>query len=285
MFNIFFVLVVSCFLSMQTAHADAVAMEVKGVKGTSLSARSFDKKYGGWRDIEYSAMSVSFKVYAVPIGMEPSEDGIVANPDTDSLSPYKKYLIIQRTDAGEVVDDKGNSFISSQAYCDVISMETGCIKNIGSVQQCEGTWQNGKWKTSRGELFDFSQEGKPPKLLITDALRDAENQSRARFLRDYIFMGIPSYMACYPPEKNISEYNDMGFYFAQAGEHLLAMQIYDRLLVVAPDRVPLKLNVADSLWALGKKNEAKQYYAEYISALRKKNMESKTPGRVKERLN
>lgn len=285
MFDIFFLLVLSCFLSMQTAHADAVTMEVKGVKGTSLSARSFDKKYGGWSDIEYSAMSVSFKVYAVPIGMEPSEDGVVANPDTDSLSPDKKYLIIQRTNGGEMVDDEGNSIISSQAYCDVISMETGCIKNIGSVQQCEGTWQDGKWKTSRGDFFDFSQGAKPPKLLITDASRNTENKSRASFLRDDVFMGIPSYMACYPPEKNISEYNDLGFYFAQGGEHLLAMQVYDRLLVVAPDRVPLKLNVADSLWALGKKDEAEQYYAEYIGAMKKKNMENKIPGRVKERLN
>ena len=92
-------------------------------------------------------------------------------------------------------------------------------------------------------------------------------------------------MACYPPEKNISEYNDIAFYFAQGGEHLLAMQIYNRLLAVAADRVPLKLNVADSLWVLGKHDEAKPYYAEYRKAMRKKGVESKVPKRVEERLN
>lgn len=83
-------------------------------------------------------------------------------------------------------------------------------------------------------------------------------------------MGVSSYMACYPPEKSISEYNDIGFYFTQGGEHLLAMQIYKRLLTLAPDRVPLKLNVADSLWALGKHNEAKPYYIAYREAMLKK---------------
>jgi hypothetical protein len=285
MFNVFFLFVLSSFASLQMAQADPKAMEVKGVKGTSLSAQSFDKKYGGWRDIEYRSAAVSFKIYAVPIGVEPSEDGVVANPDADSISPDNRYLIIQRTNAGEVVDDEGTTIISSQAYCDVISMETGCIKNIGSAQQCEGTWQDDKWKTSRGEFFDFSKGSKSPRLLISDASRDTESQSRASSLRDHIFMGVPSYMACYPPENNISEYNDMGFYFAQGGEHLLAMQIYKRLLLVAPDRVPLKLNVADSLWALGKGGEAKKYYAEYLGAMKKKSMESKIPSRVKERLN
>jgi hypothetical protein len=47
----------------------------------------------------------------------------------------------------------------------------------------------------------------------------------------------------------------------------------------------LKLNVADSLWALGKHSEAKPYYAEYRKAMRKKGIASKVPKRVEERLN
>ena len=58
------------------------------------------------------------------------------------------------------------------------------------------------------------------------------------------------------------------------------MQVYKQLLILAPDRVPLKLNTADSLWALGGKNEAKSFYAAYLDAMLKKGAANKVPARV-----
>jgi hypothetical protein len=200
------------------------------------------------------------------------------------VSPDKKYVIVQRTNAGETVDEQGKNVISEQAYCDVVSLENGCVENIGSVNQCDGAWQGQNWKVAAGEIFDFSKGGVPPRQLISKVSNLSSDEFRASSLRDWIFMGVPSYMACYPPEKNISEYNDIGFYFAQGGEHLLAMQIYNKLLSFAPDRVPLKLNVADSLWALGKQEEAKSFYADYRESMLKKGTANKVPARVEERL-
>ena len=97
-------------------------------------------------------------------------------------------------------------------------------------------------------------------------------------------MGVSSYMACYPPEWNIPEYNNIGFYLAQDGEHLLAMQIYSILLKLAPDRTPLKINVADTLWALNKQDDAKSLYTSYRDAMLKQGRGSKIPTRVNERL-
>ncbi|MEB0043806.1 MULTISPECIES: hypothetical protein [unclassified Pseudomonas] len=83
--------------------------------------------------------------------------------------------------------------------------------------------------------------------------------------------------------ENISEYNDIGFYFSQDDEHILAMEIYKQLLILAPDRVPLKLNIADSLWTLGRKNEVKSFYAAYLDAMLKKGAANKVPARVEAR--
>ncbi|MNF73402.1 hypothetical protein D3C84_554010 [compost metagenome] len=190
-----------------------------------------------------------------------------------------------RVVSGEVSDGQGYSENSEQAYCDVVSLETGCVENIGSALQCDGAWVGEKWKDSTGERFDFVKSSLPPKSMIEQVSKISSSEFRAASLKDLMFMGVSSYMACNPPQSNVLAYNDIGFYFAEGGEHLLAMQIYQRLLGVAPDRVPLKLNVADSLWALGKHDEAKPYYAEYRDTMRKKGIASKIPKRVEERLN
>ncbi|AZE26679.1 tetratricopeptide repeat protein [Pseudomonas chlororaphis] len=270
MFNKYYVVALLVLLFARLSHADTEPLEINGGNDGMLQFRNFDEKYGGWSDIKYKGATGEFNIYMVPSKMVTSEEGIVASSDMDMVSPDKKYVMVQRTNAGEVTDEEGNKIISSQAYCDAVSLETGCVKNVGSALQCDGVWQGQKWKITTGETFDFPKGGMSPQYLLSEVASVSSNESRSDSLRDSFFMGVSSYMACYPPEKSISEYNDIGFYFAQGGEHLLAMQIYNRLLSLAPDRVPLKLNVADSLWALGKHDEAKPYYAAYREAMLKK---------------
>jgi hypothetical protein len=284
MFNKYKIVSLLVLLVVRPCFAGEELLDINGAQQSLLKFRSFDKKYGGWSDIEYKGSGGAFRIYALPNKAGPSEEGIVGNSDVDMVSPDKKYVIVQRTNAGETVDEQGKNVISEQAYCDVVSLENGCIENIGSVNQCDGAWQGQNWKVAAGEIFDFSKGGVPPRQLISKVSNLSSDEFRASSLRDWIFMGVPSYMACYPPEKNISEYNDIGFYFAQGGEHLLAMQIYNKLLSFAPDRVPLKLNVADSLWALGKQEEAKSFYADYRESMLKKGTANKVPARVEERL-
>ncbi|AUG43941.1 MULTISPECIES: tetratricopeptide repeat protein [Pseudomonas] len=285
MFNKYYVVALLVLLFARLSHADTEPLEINGGNDGMLQFRNFDEKYGGWSDIKYKGATGEFNIYMVPSKMVTSEEGIVASSDMDMVSPDKKYVMVQRTNAGEVTDEEGNKIISSQAYCDAVSLETGCVKNVGSALQCDGVWQGQKWKITTGETFDFPKGGMSPQYLLSEVASVSSNESRSDSLRDSFFMGVSSYMACYPPEKSISEYNDIGFYFAQGGEHLLAMQIYNRLLSLAPDRVPLKLNVADSLWALGKHDEAKPYYAAYREAMLKKGGASKIPKRVVDRLN
>ncbi|WP_248742398.1 MULTISPECIES: tetratricopeptide repeat protein [unclassified Pseudomonas] len=271
-------------LGVGAVCADSSTLEVVGAKENVVRFVDYKEKYGGWHDIKFRSATEEFKIYSLPARADSAEDGVVASSDISMMSPQKKYLMVQRTDAGEVVDENGKEKISSQAYCDVISMETGCVKNIGSVQQCDGAWHGEVWKMATGKIFDTSTGGVSPSGLIANVAGVTESESRASLLRDYIFMGVPSYMACYPPEKSISSYNDLAFYLAQGGEHQLAMQIYNELLPLAPDRIPLKLNVADSLWALGRNNEAKVLYVDYRAAMLKRGMLEKVPVRVGERL-
>lgn len=285
MFNKCCVITCLVFLLTDTSYGNTAPLKIVGFNGGSLSFKYYEEKYGGWNDVQYQGSTDGFSIYSLPTQLAGYENGVVASSDIGLVSGDKKYVIVQRTNPGEVVDGEGSEIVSSPVYCDMVSLETGCVENVGSVQQCDGAWLDNKWKSAEGGVFEFSNGGISPKQLISDVVGVSENESRASALRDSVFMGIASYMACYPPEKNISEYNDIAFYFAQGGEHLLAMQIYNRLLAVAADRVPLKLNVADSLWVLGKHDEAKPYYAEYRKAMRKKGVASKVPKRVEERLN
>jgi hypothetical protein len=286
MFNKYHATALLVLLFIQPCHADEVQapLDITGANGSLLQFKNWHQ-HGGWTDIEYKGPGGAFRIYDLPSTLAPSGIGRVVSSDAESVSPGKKFILVYRTDFGDVIDEQGNAVNSEQTHCEAVSLENGCVKDVGSVYQCEGTWVGDKWKDVRGEVFDFSKGGMSPNYLVKEVSGSSSNEFRANSLMDLIFMGVPSYMACYPPEKNISEYNDIGFYFAQGGQHLLAMQIYNRLLSLAPDRVPLKLNVADSLWALGKRDEAKTFYTAYRDAMLKKGAVSKLPKRVDERLN
>lgn len=282
--NIYWLLVSSVIFSSCNACADGKVLDVKDDQFNSLHFRNFNQSYGGWNDVEYSSVKIAFKLYAFPEKTDPLEAKVVVSSDIELMSPNKKYLLLQRTYAGQIIDDQGANVLSAQEYCDMVSLNDGCVKNIGSAQQCDGTWDGQTWKVSTGETFNFSKEGFPPQKLISNFSNLPSNNSRAFSLVNLIFMGIPSYMACYPPEKNVTEYNNIGFYLSQGGEHLLAIQIYDKLLSLAPSRVPLKLNMADSLWAVGKKDKAKIFYNAYRNGMLKIGRIDSIPARVAERV-
>ncbi|RMP27985.1 hypothetical protein ALQ08_200210 [Pseudomonas syringae pv. delphinii] len=277
--------VVLIFAFASYSLADSGELDIKVKNESALNLKGFNEKYGGWSAVEYKSSSKSFLIYNLPT-KDSSGIDVVSSTDEDMVSPDKKYILIQRTSAGVVTDDEGKDIISEQAYCDVLSLADGCLKNVGSALQCDGSWAGGKWKPTSegGGGFEFSKSGVPPKKLISDVSRISSPEARASALSDLMFMGIPSYMACYPPQESVAEYNDLGYFFSEGGENLIAMQIYEKLLTLAPDRIPLKLNVADSFWALGKRDESVKYYVSYRDAMLKKGLGNKVPRRVEERI-
>jgi hypothetical protein len=259
-------------------------IKISSSTGSALMFSQWNAHHGGWGDIEYKGVTGAFRVYGFSNKSGFSGLGTSVSVDPDMVSSNKKFMLVERTVAGEVTDENGKDVESDQNFCDVVSLDTGCVKDTGDIAQCDGVWDGAEWKVSSGGSLDFSRIGMPPQKLISEISGLSSGQSRTNSLKDLMFMGVDSYMACYPPKDNISQYNDLGFYFAKGGEHFLAMQIYSRLLDLAPDRVPLKLNIADSLWALGQKNQAGLYYSAYRNAMLKKGSIDKVPKRVDERV-
>lgn len=79
-------------------------------------------------------------------------------------------------------------------------------------------------------------------------------------------------------------YNDFGYALGQTGENVRAYEVLKEVEKKYPERVVLKLNIADVLWE-SNKYESKAYYREYISLMRKAGKERLIPVGVFDKLN
>lgn len=78
--------------------------------------------------------------------------------------------------------------------------------------------------------------------------------------------------------------NDYGFFLQQAGKHGLAIPIFNLVIKADPQRAVAYLNLADSLWALERKEEAKSHYKTYQRLMAEANKGGQIPPRVAERI-
>jgi tetratricopeptide (TPR) repeat protein len=78
--------------------------------------------------------------------------------------------------------------------------------------------------------------------------------------------------------------NDYGFFLQQAGKHDEAVKILGAVIKQDPDRASAQLNLADSLWALERKAEARSHYKIYNQLMIKANRTGEIPQRVRARL-
>jgi hypothetical protein len=84
--------------------------------------------------------------------------------------------------------------------------------------------------------------------------------------------------------KIVGEFNDYGFYLAEAGRYKDAIDVLGEVVDVDPDRLPAYLNLADAQYAAGDKAAAKANYAEYRKRMAAAGKADKVPPRVAERL-
>ncbi|MGC6373070.1 tetratricopeptide repeat protein [Pseudomonas sp. K2I15] len=78
-------------------------------------------------------------------------------------------------------------------------------------------------------------------------------------------------------------YNDFGYALGEAGENVRAYEILKEVEKASPDRVVLKLNIADVLWG-SDKNKSKEYYKKYLDLMRGAGKERLVPLKVFERI-
>lgn len=77
--------------------------------------------------------------------------------------------------------------------------------------------------------------------------------------------------------------NDYGFFLQQAGDDNRAIPIFNAVIKEDPARAVAYLNLADSLWTLDRKQEAKSHYQTYQRLMAEANKATQVPSRVAER--
>lgn len=82
----------------------------------------------------------------------------------------------------------------------------------------------------------------------------------------------------------VAPLNDHGYFLQAAGEHARAVKIFEAVVARDPHRAAARLNLADSLWALDRKDEAREHYKTYRELMDAAKKSGNVPPRVGERL-
>ncbi|MFJ2389836.1 tetratricopeptide repeat protein [Pseudomonas koreensis] len=266
----------TCLIFSIGSFCNAADSSLTSANGAMLKFSSWDQGAAVWKRATFSKMNESYDLY--DSGSKASVDvGI----NSDSLSPSKKYALVQRTVFGEL--SNGQEVVATENnYCDMVSMDTGCVLLSRSAEACSGSWKGGNWLTDGGEVIVPNLETISPNNLIKSVESINNASAKGRAVKGQLFMGVESYMSCYPASKNVQALNNVGFYLAQAGDDSSALRIYREIEVVGK-RTVLMLNIADSLWNLKETSEAAKYYKKYSDAMIAEGKAGKVPARVAER--
>ncbi|WP_250253378.1 tetratricopeptide repeat protein [Chryseobacterium sp. Marseille-Q3244] len=82
-------------------------------------------------------------------------------------------------------------------------------------------------------------------------------------------------------QSNVDDYNNIAFVLLNNGNYTGAIELLKQITSKFPNRTVAYLNLADSYWNIGEKDNGKEYYRKYISLMKsqKKNL-GKIPGYV-----
>ncbi|HEY9683827.1 MAG TPA: TonB C-terminal domain-containing protein [Oculatellaceae cyanobacterium] len=179
----------------------------------------------------------------------------------------------------------------------------------GNTEKCE--------KIFSGQSFDELTAGKKSELLTTGlrrAYKDAKTNYRRKQTDDALrrlklYFSLISFVELNKvsdPDKEpaifldtwdsalkkasiskndyIAPLNDYGFYLQETGKDEPAVRVFQKVVMLEPSREVVYLNLADSLWKLGRKTEAAPLYEKYKKLMKSENLSSKVPARVDEKL-
>jgi hypothetical protein len=248
--------------------------QIIGFDGHTLTLRAWSTPIVTSATVSFTANGKTFPLYVSDIGVD---------TDTDLLSPDKKTLLVNRDVYGVLSGPDGEDIPTQRTYCDVISMETGCVLLQRDARFCSGKWVGNRWTSDDGEVLKPDMEALSPQALLRQVSGIQPAQSRAESIEwNLLFMSADAYMACHPPARNVQALNDLGFFLAEGGNDALALEFYRGVEPVGK-RTVLMLNMADSLWRLNRKDEAQRYYSEYGEAMKMAGKAQRIPPRVAER--
>jgi hypothetical protein len=267
----FAVLITSLLVANSVLAEDT---QIIGVDGHTLTLSAWSTSIVTSATASFTANGKTFPLYVSDIGVD---------TDSDWLSPDKKTLLVNRAVYGVVSGSDGVGIPTQRTYCDVISMETGCVLLQRDARFCSGKWVGNRWTSDDGEVLKPDMETLSPQALLRQVSGMQYAQSRADSIEwNLLFMSADAYMACHSPARNVQALNDLGFFLAEGGNDALALAFYRGVETVGK-RTVLMLNMADSLWRLNRKDEAQRYYSEYGESMKTAGKAQRIPPRVAER--
>ncbi|WP_207885641.1 type IV pilus biogenesis/stability protein PilW [Pseudomonas sp. 30_B] len=276
------------FSGFSIADCDRGHAEVEGVGSSKIILSSWNCDVRAWGDISYQRPGSSMSLYSTSNPKVSQGLRVFVSPVQDGISQDKKTLRVQRLVVGDLYLEDGSKKETESNYCDVIDMTTGCVSKSFPASSCSGHWVGGKWKLFSGddrEEAGFGLATESPRRILDEVGRVVGREGKASAIADGLYMGVESYLACYPPDnKNVVDLNDIAFYLAEGGDNYNSLKIYRALEKIAPSRVVLKINIADVLWGVGEKESARAYYREYAAAMIRSGMKDGIPSRVDMRI-
>lgn len=287
--------VLSFFLLVSSAGADEKIVELDPNFQLAKSARFYQVGSEGHKTLRGEIQVSGGSSVQLPDACE-YEGGQAQLYDAYTVSAGKSFFVF--TCKWEVmhtgINLKGSDFISYIYGGDEISSLTNNKELASSISGYEGSLEEG----GRDFFWYSTRELASKKLKETmggarlDSLELSHEVVLVR-LKDKDYEALKSYLTKdrlnallknSPMSKtNSGIYNDFGFALGESGSNEAAYNVLSKVETVSPERVVLKLNIADVLWKVDKE-KAKQYYLDYIQVMKSKNKEKLIPLRVIERV-
>lgn len=232
--------------------------------------------------------------YNIPDACEP-EGGDAELIDAFTVIGKKNYFLfrcawsVQHAGLG-LKGVQYEAFIYSRNRLGVVIKEKEISRILSGY---EGALESGEksyaWyytrKIATEKLLDFdSGEAADSLSLAHDVVLSRLSQGDLEAIKAYLSSERVKKLAQYFPisKSTVVAYNDFGYALAKAGDDVMAYELLRTVERAFPDRVVLKLNIADVLWGADK-SKAKAYYKEYIDLMKKSGKETSIPLIVLER--
>jgi tetratricopeptide (TPR) repeat protein len=177
------------------------------------------------------------------------------------------WLYVDRKDLSALINDADKKALASYQKNDLQSASDRlyCGLDCAAMFSRSLAWGNGHLEGA--EL----NQSKP--LVWLDSFAEANIDVE----------GVPSDKTfSFPASQYIAAVNNYAYYMQRQGKHAEVIPVFEKIIELDPDRTVAYLNLADSLWATGDKEEASKRYCQYVSQCQ--NMRyNRVPDRAMER--
>jgi hypothetical protein len=259
------------------------SLSIGGARGKVVLS-SWDCSVKAWKHAVYEGEDSTISLYGISEPGDYIGKGVFVSPAGDGVSQDGGTLRVERVVSGLLYLDDGSRRVAQNNYCDVIDLTNGCVSKSFPAESCAGRWVGNEWRLFSSADQRLDSEGLktiPPKSILQSVSTIKAGKGKAFAISDYLYMGLPSYFACYPPGvKDAAALNDLGFYLYDGGDAYSALAIFKEVERIDPSRMVLKLNIADALWDRSQRSDARRYYKEYERAMRDAGRKDKIPARV-----